>query len=185
MRAGNVSHIVEKISTKVNFFPWISLQLEVYTRSYGLPKCRESQFWEFWDSQVGSPATKWHLDVAPMVNHREYHKGGRWWLPPSPSHDESCESMYAHGSSVHQKCSNHALTKLLFGLCKPVWIIDPLVAHPSPHPGTPARPFTPKLLRTKKRTFNSFRLTFSIVFIFELTFQSFKECKGASCSKLD
>ncbi len=44
----------------------------------------------------------------------------RWWLPPSLSHGESCESMFARGSSVHQKCSNYALTNLLFGLCKSV-----------------------------------------------------------------
>jgi len=47
----------------------------IFTRNYGPPKCREFQFWEFWDSQLGSPMTKWHLDVAPMANHREYYKG--------------------------------------------------------------------------------------------------------------
>jgi hypothetical protein len=31
---------------------------------------------------------------------------------------ESCEFVFAHGSFVHQKCSNYALTNLLFGLCK-------------------------------------------------------------------
>jgi hypothetical protein len=25
--------------------------------------------------------------------------GGRWWLPPSPGHDESCESKVARGLS--------------------------------------------------------------------------------------
>jgi hypothetical protein len=34
------------------------------------------------------------------------------------SHGESCESVFAHGLSVHQKCSNYALINLLFGLCK-------------------------------------------------------------------
>jgi hypothetical protein len=38
--------------------------------------------------------------------------------------------MYARGPSVHQKCSNYALTNLLFGLCRSIQIIDPLVIHP-------------------------------------------------------
>ncbi len=42
--------------------------------------------------------------------------------------------MYAYGSSLNQKCSNHTLTNLLFGLCRFVWIIDLLVIHLSPHP---------------------------------------------------
>jgi hypothetical protein len=49
-------------------------QSKVYTRNYGPPKCREFQFWEFQDSQLGSFGTKWHLDVAPMVNHNKYYK---------------------------------------------------------------------------------------------------------------
>jgi len=52
--------------------------------------------------------------------------------------------MYVCGSSMHQKCSNHALTNLLFKLCRFVWIIDMLVIHPSPHPKTLTRLFTPK-----------------------------------------
>jgi hypothetical protein len=39
------------------------------------------------------------------------------------------------------KCSNYALTNL-FGLNRSMWIIDPLVTHPSPHLEAPARPST-------------------------------------------
>jgi hypothetical protein len=46
--------------------------------------------------------------------------GERWWLPPSSGRGESCESVYARASFVHQKCSNYALTNLLFGLCRSV-----------------------------------------------------------------
>ncbi len=53
---------------------------------------------------------------------------------------------------VHQKCSNYALTNLLFGLCRSMWVIDLLVTIPSPYPGTPAHPFTPKLLRAREHT---------------------------------
>jgi hypothetical protein len=65
-------------------------------------------------------------------------------LSPSPSHGESCESMYANGLFMHQKCSNYALTNLLFGLYKLICIIDTCVIHPSPHFGILARPFYPK-----------------------------------------
>jgi hypothetical protein len=34
-----------------------------------------TQFWEFRDSQVGSPKTKWHLGAGPMARHWEYYKG--------------------------------------------------------------------------------------------------------------
>jgi hypothetical protein len=68
-----------------------------------------------------------------MASHREYYKGGRWWFPSNLGHGEyacgeSCESVYARGESydsvyargesIHQNCSNHALTNLLFGLCR-------------------------------------------------------------------
>jgi hypothetical protein len=56
------------------------------------------------------------------------------------------------GEFVHQKCSNYAPTNLLFGLCRSVWVIDLLVILPSPYPGVPAHPSTPKMLRTRERT---------------------------------
>jgi hypothetical protein len=42
--------------------------------------------------------------------------------------------MYAHDSFIHQKCFNYAITNLLFGLCRFMWIIDLLVIHPNPYP---------------------------------------------------
>jgi hypothetical protein len=65
-------------------------------------------------------------------------------MPPSLGYGESCESVYACGSFVYQKCSNYALTNLLFGLCRSIWIIDPLVTCPSPHPKAPTRPSYPQ-----------------------------------------
>jgi hypothetical protein len=62
---------------------------------------------------------------------------------------ESCEFIYARGLSVHQKCSNYALTNLLFGLCKFVWISDPLVIHCSPHPRALTHPSTLEMPWTK------------------------------------
>jgi hypothetical protein len=78
--------------------------------------------------------------------------------------------MYAFNSSMSQKCSNHALTNLLFN-CS-MWIIDLFVTHLSPHPEALACPFTPEVLWTKECTPTpSF-----VVFTFELAFESFKEC---------
>jgi hypothetical protein len=36
---------------------------------------KKSQFQEFWDSQLGSPRKKWHLDVGFMARHKKYYKG--------------------------------------------------------------------------------------------------------------
>ncbi len=65
----------------------------------------------------------------------------------SPKCGESCESVFACGLSMHQKCSNSALTNLLFGLCRSAWIIEPLINLLSPHPEAPTRPSTPEVLR--------------------------------------
>ncbi len=53
-------------------------------------------------------------------------------------------SLVSSCSFVHQKCSNNALINLLFGLCKFVRTIDPLITHPNPHLGALACPFTPQ-----------------------------------------
>ncbi len=81
----------------------------------------------------------------------------------SSGHDESCESLYAYGLSVHQKSSNYTLTNLLFGLFKFVWIIGPLVIHRSPHSWTFTRPFTPELLQIRECT-----LIFFLFLLFSL-----------------
>jgi hypothetical protein len=70
----------------------------------------------------------------------------------SPGHDEYCEFVFANGISMHQKCFNYALTNLLFGLCKSMWIIDWLVTCPSPHHGAPTRPSTFEVLQTREHT---------------------------------
>jgi len=51
---------------------------------------------------------------------------------------------------MHQKCSNYALTNLLFGLCKFVWIVDLLVTLLNLHFGTPTWPSTPKPWQAKE-----------------------------------
>jgi len=63
-------------------------------------------------------------------------KSRPWWV------------LWVHvcSSSMHQKCSNHALTNLLFGLCRFLWIIHSLVTRLNPHPGVPTCPSTPEVL---------------------------------------
>jgi hypothetical protein len=100
---------------------------------------------------------------------------GRWWLPPSLGHGESCESVYACGSFVHQKLSNYTLTNL-FGLCRYVWIIDLLIIHPIPNPKVPTHPSTPKVLRIRERT----PIFYFVIFTFRFAFESFKEFGSAS-----
>jgi len=60
--------------------------------------------------------------------------------------------VFVHGLFLHQKSSNYALTNLLFGLCRFVRIIGPLVTCHSPHPKALARPSTLEVLQAKERT---------------------------------
>jgi hypothetical protein len=91
---------------------------------------------------------------------------------PSLGRGEFWEFVYAHGSSVQQKCSNYALANLLFGLCKSLWIIDLLITRPIPHLGSSTRPSTLEVLQVREHTPTpSF-----IIFTFRFTFESFKEC---------
>ncbi len=78
---------------------------------------------------------------------------------------------------MHQKCSNYALTNLLFDLCRSMWIINPLVIRPSPHPRASTCPSTPKVLRTRECIATPFS---SIVFTFGFTFESYDEFGGVS-----
>jgi len=124
-----------------------------------------------------SPETKWHLDVGPMAKHRYYYKGGRWWLPPNPGCDKSYEFMFTCALSMHQKCFNYALTNLLFGLCRSMWIIYSLFTHPSPYPGAPTCPSTPEMLRAKERTPAPYPF---VAFTFGLAVEFIKKFGGAS-----
>jgi len=115
--------------------------------------------------------------VGPVGKHREYYKGEGGGFPPSLSHGESYESVFTRGLSVHQKCSNYASTNLLFGLCKFVWIIDPLVTCCNPHPKVPTRPYTPKMLQAKECAPTPYP---SIVFTFGFVVEFIKELGGES-----
>jgi hypothetical protein len=61
---------------------------------------------------LGVGWTKSHTDATPVEWCKVYYMGGRWWLPPSPSHGESCEFEVACGlwlflaPKVLQPCAN-------------------------------------------------------------------------------
>jgi hypothetical protein len=153
-----------------------SPQFEVYTQSYGPPKSRKSQFQKFQDFnlKVMGQNDIWVLALWPCTKNTIR---GKVVASPSLGHGEFFESTFVRDSSVHQKCSNYALTNLLFGLCKSVWIIDPLVTHPSPHHEAPTPPSTPKMLWTKECTPIFYLFD---VFTFGFAVESVKELGGAS-----
>jgi hypothetical protein len=100
--------------------------------------------WEFWDKMTFGCLSHGHAQIILQW--------GRWWLPPSPGHGESCESMFAHGSFVHQKCPSSILTNLLFGLCMSMWVIDLLVTLPGPYLEVLAHIYTLEMLQAKEHT---------------------------------
>jgi hypothetical protein len=126
---------------------------------------------------LGSPGTKWHLGAGLVAKHIVYYKGEGGGFPSSLGCGESCESMFARGLSVHQRCFSCTLTNLLFGLCRSVWVIDLLINLPNPHPEALAHPSTPEMLWTRERAPTP---SLSIVFIFGLIVESIKELGGAS-----
>jgi len=155
-------------------FNWRSAQ-----KVMGLKSCKSPNFKyfeNFLDSQLESPKTKWYLDVGFVAMHKKYYNGEGDGFPPSLSCGEFCESMFARGSFMQQKCSNYALTNLLFGLCKSMWIIDTFVTHPNPHPETPARLTTPNVV--SQRAYPN-PLSFCC-FHLGLVIESIRELGGAS-----
>ncbi len=78
--------------------------------------------------------------------------------------------MFAHGLSMHQRRSNYALTNLLFGFYRSMWIIDLLVTRPSPHPSTPFYPCSvaSQGMCPNSLSFHCFHLGFTIESIKEL-----------------
>jgi hypothetical protein len=168
-------HTVGKLSMRATTFHYTSLQSEVYTQSYKHPKLRESQFWEL-KLSLGSFKTKWHLGVGPIARHREYYNGkvmaspkfGLWWI------------LWIHVCPWFvraPKCANYALSNLLFGLYRSMWVIDLLVNLPSPHHIILTCPSTPKVLRAKECAVIPSLCT---IFTFGFAIESIKELGGVS-----
>jgi hypothetical protein len=143
-------------------------------------KIVEVPIWEFRNSNLGVPGQNDIWVQAPWSSIENTIRGKVHHLPPSPGHGEFCESVFARGSFVHKKCSNYALTNLLFGLCRFVWVIELLIILLGPHPRTLARPSTPKVLRVRECTPTP---SPSVVFTFGFTVESIKESR--ECINID
>jgi hypothetical protein len=91
-----------KFSRRATSLLQTSSQSEVWTKSYELPKSRESKSGQFRDSceiLLGSPGKKMPLGcTCGRVTQRILY-GGRWWLPPSSGRGEFYESKVARGLS--------------------------------------------------------------------------------------
>jgi hypothetical protein len=122
-------HTLRKLLTKVINLSSIE---GLHTKLWAL-KVRESQFREFQDFNLGVMGQNDIWVLAPWSSIENTIRGKvvvslesePWW---------NLWSMFSRGEFVHQKCSNYALTNLLFGLYKFVWIVDLFVTHCSPIP---------------------------------------------------
>jgi hypothetical protein len=100
--------------------------------------------WESWDKMT--------FGCRPVAKHRKYYKGEGGGFPQVRNMVSIVSLCLPVARPCTKRCSNYALTNLLFSLCKSVWIIDLLVILPSPHPEALARPSTPKMLWTRECT---------------------------------
>jgi len=139
MSAEGVQYGVGKFSKRATRLLQTSSQMEVWARSYGCPKSRESNPGQFrtppWESRDKVP---FGCSLCGATHRILY--GGRWWLPPSPGRSESSEFKVARGLSQHQKGAEWVLTNswlvLDAGSCNKIIVpllnlIPRLLARPS------------------------------------------------------
>jgi len=118
-------------------------------QSYGAPKSWKSQLWEFRDSHLGVPGQNviwmWASWRGTKYTIREKvvasPKFGMWWV------------LWVRiflWLVLTPKCFNYALTNLLFGLCRPVWINKMIVNLLSPIPEFQHALQNPKVLWAKE-----------------------------------
>jgi len=86
---------------------------------------------------------KHHLVVGPMASHKNYYKKEGGGFPQVWDMVILVNLCMLVVHSCTKKCSNYAVTNLLFGLCKLIWIIDMLVTRSSTYPKTPTHLFYP------------------------------------------
>jgi hypothetical protein len=83
-----MQHIIGKISTRATTLLQTSSKSEVCTQSYGGPKLRESQLWEFWDSHLGVSGqnviwmwASWRgIEYTIRGKVMASPKSGSWWV---------------------------------------------------------------------------------------------------------
>jgi hypothetical protein len=112
MCVGGMSPIVGKFSMRAITFLKTLSQSQICTRSYGAQNGKSPNFGNFKTFNLGVPR-KMRFGCNLCGQSWIILWEGRWWLFPNSGHGESCGLVYAHGSSMHQKCCNYALTNLL------------------------------------------------------------------------
>jgi hypothetical protein len=148
-----------------------SSQSEVCTQSYGAPKLRETQLWQFWDSQVGVPGQNaiwmWASWRGTKYNRRgkvvASPKSGSWWV----LWVWIC-SWFVLTPKVFQLCTKKLVVWFCARPCE--WLS---ACHSSwSHLGAPTCPSTrPKCCKQG----SVLRLLILPLFHFRLTFESIEE----------
>ncbi len=95
LAAGDVPHIIGKLSTRATTLLQTALRSEVCSQSYAASKSQESWLAQFRDSHAGVPGVpgqKGHFDVGPMERCRVYYREYGGGILPSPGRGESCVS---------------------------------------------------------------------------------------------
>jgi len=119
LASGGVPHTVGKLSTRATTLLQIASRSKVYLQSYGAPKLRKSHLGRFWDSHLGVPGEKSHLDVAFVANHRVYYKGEGGGFPQVRAVVSlvcPCCPWFVLAPRVLQLCTNH----FVWVVCTPV-----------------------------------------------------------------
>ncbi len=136
--------LLEKFLTKATTWLQTSSQSKVFIQSYGPPKLQESQRWEFQDYQeLGVPGQN---DIWVLVSWLGIKYTIRGKVVASPK-SRPWWDLWVHvcpSFICAPKCSNYALTNLLFRLCKSVWVSKLLVNLLSPIPELQHTPLPPK-----------------------------------------
>ncbi len=171
-----MQHTVGKLLTRNTTFLETSSQSEVCMQSYKGSKSWKFQFWEFQDSHLEVPGqnaiwmwaswrgTKYTIRGKVMASP----KSGPWWV----LWVRVCPCLI-----LAPKCFDYAITNLLFGLCRPVWVSKLLVNLPSLIPELQHAP--PQNAASQGTCPNS--LLFQC-FHFRLTFEPIKEFGSTSKS---
>jgi len=136
-----MQHTIEKFSMRTTTLLQIASWSEVYSQSYGASKLQESQLAWFWDSHLGVPGKKSHLDVGFVASHRLYYKGeggGFSQVQAVVSLMCPCCPWFILTPKVLQLCTNH----FVWVVCRLMWMneVYQLFLVPSQSSNTPLYP---------------------------------------------
>jgi hypothetical protein len=118
MHACGISHIIGKFSTRVTNLIKLHFNLKSSQEVMGLQSGESPNFKNFKTPNLGVLG-KMTFDATPWLI-TDIAIRGKVLASPSSGCDESYDSVYAHGSSMYQKCFNFALNNLLFDLCRSI-----------------------------------------------------------------